>query len=92
MYAGAGTLAILRNHYRDVLGNGWSAPPRPLSAFYQDHAAVFAIDTLECLAGSVPKPQQRLVEAWAEIHGAELQHDWDLLQSGQPPIKIDPLR
>jgi hypothetical protein len=44
------------------------------------------------LAGSVPKPQQRLVEAWAEIHRAELQHDWDLLQSGQPPVKIDPLR
>lgn len=61
-------------------------------AFYQDHAAVFAVDTLECLAGSVPKAQQRLVEAWAEIHRAELQHDWDLLQSGQPPVKIDPLR
>lgn len=43
-------------------------------------------------AVSTPKPQQRLVEAWAEIHRSELQHDWDLLQSGQPPIKIDPLR
>jgi hypothetical protein len=41
---------------------------------------------------SVPKPQQRFVEAWAEIHRAELQHDWDLLQSSQPPVKIDPLR
>jgi hypothetical protein len=39
----------------------------------------------------VPKPQQRLVEAWAEIHRAELQHDWELLQSGQPPVKIEPL-
>ena len=37
-------------------------------AFYQEHAAVFAVDTLECLDGSLPKPQQRLVEAWAEIH------------------------
>jgi len=27
-----------------------------------------------------------------EIHRAELQHDWDLLQSGQPPVKIEPLR
>jgi hypothetical protein len=34
----------------------------------------------------------RLVEAWAEIHRAELHHDWDLLQSGEPPVKIDPLR
>ena len=22
----------------------------------------------------------------------ELQHDWELLQSGQPPVKIEPLR
>jgi hypothetical protein len=37
-------------------------------------------------------PQQRLVEAWGEIHREELQRDWDLLQSGQPPVKIEPLR
>ena len=30
-------------------------------------AAVFAVDTIECLGGSLPKAQQRLVEAWAEI-------------------------
>ena len=61
-------------------------------AYYQDHAGVFTIDTIECLGGYVPKSQQRLVEAWAEIHREELQHDWDLMQSGQPPVKIEPLR
>jgi hypothetical protein len=61
-------------------------------AYYQDHAAVFAVDTIECLGGSLPKPQQRLVEAWAEIHRTELEHDWVLLQSGRPPVKIEPLR
>ena len=61
-------------------------------AYYQDEVAVFALDNLECLGGSLPKPQQRLAEAWAEIHRAELQQDWDLLQSGQPSFKIDPLR
>ena len=61
-------------------------------AFYQEHAAVFAIDTVECLGGDLPKPQRRLVEAWAEIHREELERDWDLLQSGQPPVKIEPLR
>ena len=61
-------------------------------AYYQDQAAVFALDTVEGLGGSRPTPQQRLVEAWAEIHRDELQHDWDLLQSGQPPVKIEPLR
>lgn len=61
-------------------------------AYYQEHAAVFAIDTIECLGGELPKAQTRLVEAWAEIHREELQKDWELLQSGQPPVKIDPLR
>jgi hypothetical protein len=58
-----------------------------LHAYYQDHAAVFALDTVECLGGSLPKTQQRLVEASAEIHRAELQRDWDLLQSGRPPFE-----
>ncbi len=31
-------------------------------------------------------------KSWAEIHKGELQQDWGLLQSGQPPVKIDPLR
>lgn len=61
-------------------------------AYYQNEAAVFAIDTADCLGGSLPKAQQRLVEAWVEIHRTELQQDWDLLQSGQPPVKIEPLR
>ena len=61
-------------------------------AYYQDEAAVFALDTVECLSGTLPRAQHRLVEAWAEIHRDELQHDWDLLQSGQPPVKIEPLR
>jgi hypothetical protein len=34
-------------------------------AYYQEHAAVFAVDTIECLGGSLPKAQQRLVEAWS---------------------------
>jgi hypothetical protein len=41
---------------------------------------------------SLPVAQRRLVEAWAEIHRAELQTNWERLQSGQPPVKIDPLR
>ena len=61
-------------------------------AYYQEHAAVFAVDTLECLGDSVPMAQRRLVEAWAGIHREELQRDRDLLQSGQPPVKIEPLR
>lgn len=61
-------------------------------AYFQDQAGVFAVDTIECLGGSLPKTQVRLVEAWAEIHRTELQTDWELLQSGRPPVKIEPLR
>jgi len=61
-------------------------------AYYQNHAAVFALDSVECLGGRLPKAQQRLVEAWAEIHRDELESDWTLLQSGQPPVRIEPLR
>jgi len=61
-------------------------------AYYQGQAAVFATDTLECLGGGLPISRRRLVEAWAEIHRDELHQDWALLQSGQPPVKIEPLR
>lgn len=60
-------------------------------AIYGDHAASVAIDSLEILGGGLPVPQRRLVEAWAELHRAELLEDWTLLHSGQPPVKIDPL-
>lgn len=61
-------------------------------AYYQDAAAVFAIEPVELINGSLPRPQQRLVEAWAEIHKAELIADWERLQAGEPPLKIEPLR
>jgi len=32
------------------------------------------------------------VQAWAEIHQAELLAAWDQLQAGRPPGKIEPLR
>ncbi len=61
-------------------------------AAYQGTKAVFALDPVECIGGTLPRTQQRLVEAWAEIHREELVEDWKLLQSGRPPLKIEPLR
>ena len=60
-------------------------------AAYQDANAVFALDPIECIGGELPRTQQRLVEAWAEIHRAELLQAWARLQSGRPPLKIEPL-
>ena len=61
-------------------------------AYYQDHVAIYTIDPVELISGSLPKRQQRLVEAWAELHQADLLADWDLLQSGKLPKKIVPLQ
>lgn len=61
-------------------------------AYYQDTAAVFGIDPVERIDGQLPRTQQRLVEAWAEIHRVELAVDWKRLQAGRPPHKIEPLR
>jgi len=61
-------------------------------AYYQEDVAVFGIEPIEMIAGSLPRRQQRLVEAWAELHKAELDGDWARLQAGQAPYPIDPLR
>jgi hypothetical protein len=49
-------------------------------AYYQDRVAVFAVDSIERIGGSLPRRQERLVVAWAEIHNLELLRDWETLQ------------
>ncbi len=61
-------------------------------AYYQNHTAVYSIDPVEMLSGTLPRRQQRLVEAWAELHQGELLENWERLQAGQLPYKIAPLR
>ena len=61
-------------------------------AYYQGDVGVYAIDTIELIAGQLPRRQQRLIEAWIELHHEELLTDWERLQAGQAPFKIDPLR
>lgn len=61
-------------------------------AYYQEHVAVVSIDPIEIISGSLPRRQQRLVEAWAELHQPELVADWERLQGGQAPVPIEPLK
>ncbi len=61
-------------------------------AYYQEHVAVFAIEPVELIAGALPTRETRLVVAWAEIHRQELLDNWDALQIGRLPSKIEPLR
>ena len=37
-------------------------------AYYQDEVAIFSINPVEMIAGSLARRQKRLVEAWAELH------------------------
>jgi hypothetical protein len=61
-------------------------------AYYQNAMAVFSINPLELIGGDLPQRQQRLVEAWAELHQGELLEDWERLQLGQLPYRIAPLK
>jgi hypothetical protein len=61
-------------------------------AYYQDDVAVYGIEPVELIAGSLPKRQHRFVEAWAELHQTELAMNWQRLQSGRQTLSIDPLR
>lgn len=61
-------------------------------SYYQENVAVFSISPVEIMTGTMPQRQQRLIEAWAELHQEELLVDWNLLQEGKRPAPIDPLR
>jgi hypothetical protein len=60
-------------------------------AYYQDSVAVYSFEPIELVSGELPKRQQRMVEAWAELHQEELMENWRRLQSGQSPRAIAPL-
>ena len=60
-------------------------------AYYQNHAAVFSLATMDLIAGELPRRQRRLVEAWAELHQLELEEAWLVLQAGDLPSAIEPL-
>ena len=60
-------------------------------AYYQDDVAIFSLEPIALMAGRLPTRQQRLVEAWAELHQAELLEDWQRLQNGRKPFAIKPL-
>jgi hypothetical protein len=61
-------------------------------AYYQNHVAIYAIDSIELIGGDLPVKQRRLVEAWAELHQGELLENWERLQAGRLPYKVAPLR
>jgi len=64
----------------------------PIHVQYSDEEAVIAIPNGDVIEGSIRSSKLKLVQAWIEIHQAELMADWDLAVNGQPIFKIEPLR
>jgi hypothetical protein len=60
-------------------------------AYYGEHAATFAIDSLGLLAGSLPKRQHLNVVEWALMHQTELRADWTFAREYRPLLPIAPL-
>ena len=63
-----------------------------IHAQYAEHEALIDIDNGEVLEGDLPTSRMKLVQAWIEIHDAELVTDWRLAIQGRQLNKIEPLR
>lgn len=71
--------------------------------FYDDHApphfhvqygefkAEIAIESLQVLAGRLPRRALSMTIEWAASHCAELLEDWDLCRQHKQPQQIQPL-
>ena len=67
------------------------APPH-FHAIYGNCEAQVSIETGNIISGELPKKQERLVEAWVEIHREELLANYLEMQKDKPIVrKIKPL-
>ena len=55
---------------------------------YSGYRASYGIAPIIQLVGALPLRQQRLVEAWAELHQEELHQNWHLVQQGKQPTSV----
>ncbi|WP_144684536.1 DUF4160 domain-containing protein [Desulfobotulus alkaliphilus] len=44
------------------------------------------------LAGNLPARQLRMAQVWVDLHREELLANWELMQEGEQPFRIDPLK
>ena len=66
--------------------------PPHFHAYYNEYKALVDIRVCEITDGNLPRRQQKLVLAWAELHQEELMADWNLVTEGESPFKIQPLQ
>ena len=75
---------LIRMYYED------HNPPH-IHAIYGDHQACYPFDG-EAFKGELPKKQDKLVQAWIEIHKDDLFANWKLASEGEQIFKIEPLK
>jgi hypothetical protein len=61
-------------------------------ARYGDDEASIDIETLELIAGELPRRALRLIAEWAEAHQPELRANWGRARRHEPLEPIEPLR
>jgi hypothetical protein len=66
--------------------------PPHFHVYYAEYKATVDIGACEIIEGDLPRRQQKLVLAWAELHKEELMADWSLVMNGENPFKIPPLQ
>jgi hypothetical protein len=72
-------------------GEGHHAGRPHFHAEYADAEASFDIETLETIAGRLPRRANRLVLRWARLHHEELRRNWQRARAEDPLVPIDPL-
>ena len=63
-----------------------------IHAKYQEHEAVFNIESGDLIEGTMPTKKTKLIQAWLEIRKDEVMADWELAIDGMNIFKIEPLR
>lgn len=66
--------------------------PPHFHVYYNEYKASVDIRTCEIIEGNLPRKQQKLTLAWAELHQEELMADWNLVMNGESPFRIQPLQ
>ncbi|MGM8930217.1 DUF4160 domain-containing protein [Salinicola halophyticus] len=75
---------LIRMYYDD------HNPPH-FHAYYGEHEAIIAIQTLDVMEGKLPKRALAMVLEWAVEHRQELLEDWKQAEQHLPLNKIEPL-
>ena len=65
--------------------------PPHFHARYGGAKGSFDIHTLNIIEGVLPIKVRNLIVEWADLHQKELMDNWNAIQLGKAPNKIDPL-